>query len=54
MAGLLEVEVVYALPDEQYLERLEVPAGSTVGDVIRCSGLAAAYPAVDFAESDQR
>lgn len=37
--GRIRIEVVYALPGEQALVALEVPAGTTVGDAIARSGL---------------
>ena len=37
MANNIQVEVVYALPDEQTLLSVEVPEGSTIEDVIRKS-----------------
>ncbi|GIT49435.1 MAG: hypothetical protein Ct9H300mP14_13630 [Gammaproteobacteria bacterium] len=36
-ADLLEVEVVYARPDQQVLIQVSVPAGSTARDAIVCS-----------------
>ena len=38
-AGLIWVEVVYALPERQKLLRLEVPLGATVAEVIEISGI---------------
>lgn len=35
----MQVEVVFALPDRQALETVVVPAGATVADAIRRSGL---------------
>ena len=35
----LEVEVAYALPNEQFLGRVTVPVGSTVHAAIRASGV---------------
>ena len=37
--GLLEIEIVYALADEQFSISVNVPFGSTVGDAILQSGL---------------
>ena len=36
---LLEVEVVYARPEEQVLIQVSVPAGSTARDAIVCSNI---------------
>lgn len=35
----IQVEVAYALPDEQQVVALNLPAGSTVSNAIRLSGL---------------
>ena len=37
----ITVEVVFALPGDQTLRRLELPAGSTVADVLAASGMEA-------------
>lgn len=46
--GMIKVEVVYALPNEQTLLTLEVPEGSTVRDVILQSGILQRYPEIDL------
>ena len=43
-AGLIEVEVVYAVPQEQFVQILLVPPGSTIGGVMERSGLLARHP----------
>ena len=40
----LRVEVAYALPERQWLKRLEVPNGCTAVEAIRLSGLPEAVP----------
>lgn len=45
--GTIKVEVAYALPDRQELLPLSVPAGTTVGEAIRLSGLLEKYPDLD-------
>jgi putative ubiquitin-RnfH superfamily antitoxin RatB of RatAB toxin-antitoxin module len=40
----IEIEVVYALPLAQEITRLRMPAGSTVAEAIRRSGVAARHP----------
>lgn len=45
----IEVEVVYARPDQQVLLRLALPSGSTVGEAIRQSGLLERFPEIDLA-----
>lgn len=47
----LRVEVVYALPETQPLFVVEVAAGATVEQVIRESGVLAAFPAIDLAQN---
>lgn len=44
----LSVEVAYAKPGEQVLERLQVPEGGTVESVIRQSGLLERFPEIDL------
>jgi putative ubiquitin-RnfH superfamily antitoxin RatB of RatAB toxin-antitoxin module len=39
MADAIEVEVAYAEPHRQFLRRITLPAGATVGDAIAASGL---------------
>ncbi len=48
MSDTLFVEVVFALPDEQRLVELKVPAGATVSEVIDASGIRDAFPQIDF------
>lgn len=45
----ITVEVVFAKPDEQVLERLQVPADATIEAVIHESGLLARFPEIDLA-----
>jgi len=42
------VEVAYAEPERQFLETLELPAGTTAGEAVARSGLKRAFPALDF------
>ena len=42
----LNVEVVYATPDQQWLVRLDLPASATAEDAIS-GALAAGFPAID-------
>ena len=39
MPGKIAVEVAYALPQKQYLQRVTLPEGATVEEAIRASGL---------------
>lgn len=44
----IKIEVVYALPHEQTLLRLDVPQTSTIADAIRLSGLLEKHPEIDL------
>jgi putative ubiquitin-RnfH superfamily antitoxin RatB of RatAB toxin-antitoxin module len=45
---LLSIEVAYALPQRQTLLKLEVPAGTTLREAIRRSGLTQHHPELDL------
>ena len=47
--GMINVEVLYALPHEQALLNVEVPQGTAVGDAIKISGMLEKYPEIDLA-----
>ncbi len=47
-ADLLEVEVVYARPEQQVLIQLSVPGGSTVRDAIIRSNVLSDVPGLDL------
>ncbi len=47
----IKIEVVYALPHEQALLKLDVPSTSTIVDAIKLSGLLEKYPEIDLAKS---
>ncbi|MDH4234140.1 MAG: RnfH family protein [Gallionella sp.] len=49
MSGKINIEVVYALPDEQTLFRKSVPEGVTVAEAIRLCGILEMYPQIDLA-----
>jgi len=51
MSAPINVEVVYALPDQQPLLRVHLEEGATVEDAIRASGLLEAFPEIDFAKN---
>lgn len=51
MSEQINVEVVYALPQEQTLLSLQVPQGSTLGDAIRASGIMEKYPEIDLTKN---
>lgn len=44
MPEKIDVSVVYALPDQQRVVRLTVPAGSTVEQAVADSGLSVSFP----------
>jgi putative ubiquitin-RnfH superfamily antitoxin RatB of RatAB toxin-antitoxin module len=44
----IKIEMVYALPHEQTLLKLEVPANSTIADALKLSGLTEKYPEIDL------
>ena len=44
----MEVEVVYALPQEQYLEKVSVARTATVRDAIQQSGVLEKFPDIDL------
>ncbi len=44
---MISVEVAYAEPQEQFLERLQLPAGRTVADAIEASGVSREFPDID-------
>ncbi|HSM98391.1 MAG TPA: RnfH family protein [Gallionella sp.] len=51
MSDKINIEVVYALPDEQILFRQSVPAGTTVAEAVRASGVLDKHPEIDLAAS---
>ncbi len=51
MADTIKVEVVYALPAQQDLVPLTLPAGSTLQQALEASGLLAKYPEIDLAKN---
>jgi len=48
---LIKVEVLYALPHEQTLLKVEVPQGTTLADAIKISGMLEKYPGIDLASN---
>jgi len=43
--------VLYALPHEQTLLKVEVPQGTTLADAIKISGMLEKYPGIDLASN---
>src|SRR5665811_2559936 len=48
MTENINIEVVYALPDEQILLKKSVPAGTTVAEAIQASGILDKHPEIDL------
>lgn len=51
MPGKLMVEVAYALPEKQYLQRVTLEEGATVEEAIRASGLLELRTDIDLAKN---
>ena len=47
-SDMIHVEVVYALPQEQHVFRLDVTPDTTVETIIRQSGVLERYPEIDL------
>lgn len=50
-ANAIQVEVIYALPGQQPLLRVELAEDATVEDAIRASGVLDAFPEIDLANN---
>jgi putative ubiquitin-RnfH superfamily antitoxin RatB of RatAB toxin-antitoxin module len=48
MAEKIDVEVVYALPHEQTLLKVQAPQGATVAEAVRLSGILDRFPEIDI------
>lgn len=51
MSGNIVVEVVYALPQKQYLQRVKLEEGSTIEQAIQASGLLALRDDIDLSKN---
>jgi uncharacterized protein len=49
--SLLEVEVVYALPDKQVMKRFNITVGTTAGVAIEQSGILEMFPEIDLTKN---
>ena len=49
-AEFVTVEVVFALPDNQVLRTVEMPAGSTVNEAVDASGIEKAFKDIDLGQ----
>jgi hypothetical protein len=50
-ANTIQVEVIYALPGQQPLLRVQVAEGATVEDAILASGVLGAFPEIDLTKN---
>lgn len=51
MSDTINIEVVYALPNQQTLLKLAVPTGTTAQDAVRVSGMLEKYPEIDLSKT---
>jgi putative ubiquitin-RnfH superfamily antitoxin RatB of RatAB toxin-antitoxin module len=51
MSEMFDIEVVYALPNRQVLLSLPVPAGSTLEECIKLSGITTHFPEIIVSEA---
>lgn len=49
--SVIEVCVVYALPDRQVIRGVALPPGATVADAFAASGLAREFPDIDLSRA---
>jgi len=47
--SLINVEVLYALPQEQTLLKIQIPPGKTIEEAVKMSGILEKYPEIDLA-----
>lgn len=52
MSGKINIEVVYALPQEQMLLKVQAPHGATVAEAITLSGVMQKYPDIDLVRNN--
>lgn len=46
----IQVEVAYALPDQQTVLSVRLPAGSTLNDAVQASGILRRHPEIDLSQ----
>lgn len=51
MVDELQVEVAYALPEQQVILTLSVPAGTNVEETIKRSGILERFPEIDLSQN---
>ncbi|MER0215747.1 MAG: RnfH family protein [Nitrosomonas sp.] len=47
----MQIEIAYALPQVQFLKKLDVSPGCTVENAIRCSGVLDEFPEIDLTKN---
>lgn len=47
----IEIEVVYALPHDQIVRQLNVPAGTTAGQAVELSGIGGIFSGIDLSQN---
>jgi uncharacterized protein len=47
----IEIEVVYALPDNQVMLQLSLPAGTTALQAVELSGIIGIFPEIDLSQN---
>ena len=45
---MIEIEIVYALPEKQDLRRIRVEEGTRISEAIKLSGMLTSYPEIDL------
>ena len=48
---IIEIEVIYAFPDNQMLLRLSLPAGTTAQQAVKASGILGIFPEISFPQN---
>ena len=48
---IIEIEVIYALPDNQTMLRLSLPAGTTAQQAVEVSGILSIFPEISFPQN---
>lgn len=51
MNGQIKIEVVYALPHDQIVRQLNVPAGTTARQAIELSGISGMFSGIDLSQN---
>jgi hypothetical protein len=47
----IEIEVAYALPENQLVRRLDLPAGTTAKQAVEFSGITSLFPEIDLSRN---